>query len=71
MSARFSPNAIFVRLFVLLWLRPLTRTVGFAACVRRAMRSVCEPTDLAELTCQGLCSDAMPSENVNPALAVG
>lgn len=35
------------------------------------MRAICEPTDLVEPICQGLCSDAVRSDNVVRPLAGG
>jgi hypothetical protein len=35
------------------------------------MRAICEPTDLVEPICQGMCSDVLRSENVVRPLAGG
>jgi hypothetical protein len=40
---------------------------GRCACVRGVMRPICQPTDLVEPICQGLCEDSVrPSRLVVP-----
>ena len=41
------------------------------ACVRGVMRPICQPTDLVEPICQGLCADSLRGEAVTSPLAGG
>ncbi|MDP4023889.1 hypothetical protein Q8W71_14755 [Methylobacterium sp. NEAU 140] len=41
------------------------------ACVRGVMTPICQPTDLVQPICQGLCSDEIRAEGVTRPLAGG